>query len=144
MSISIEELLGRAVSDARDERGMFDPYDECGLTAALAEAITEEDHFAKDASGKLYHYEVGRYRPQGEGCVALAVKELLWGSNASAKWSVRLVPEVKEYIRVDAPALRESPPVHLINLRNGILDIEPRELLAQSPELLSPVQIPVE
>jgi P4 family phage/plasmid primase-like protien len=125
-------------------RATFNPEDPRGLTAAIAEAITATDHFAKDVGGKLYHYEGGVYRPDGDEHIAVRAKELFSDSSASAKWSTHCVREVTEYIRVDAPQLWEQPPHDRINLRNGILNVESGELSEHTPAFLAPVQLPVE
>jgi P4 family phage/plasmid primase-like protien len=127
-----------------NRRAVFNPEDSRGLTAAIAEAITATDHFAKDVGGKLYHYEGGVYRPGGEEHIAVRAKGLLSNNSASAKWSTHRVREVTEYIRVDAPSLWEQPPRDRINLRNGILNIESRVLVQHTPAFLSPVQLPLE
>jgi P4 family phage/plasmid primase-like protien len=132
--------------DPRDINGkaVFNPEDPRGLTAAIAEAITTTDHFAKDVGGKLYHYTGGVFRPGGEERIGLRAKELLSNNSATAKWSTHRVREVTEFIRVDAPSLWEKPPTDRINLRNGILDIENGELGDHTPAFLSPVQLPVD
>ena len=48
-----------------------------------------------------------------------------------------------EYIRVDCPELWDVPPVHTLNVLNGLLDIETRKLRPHDPQFLSAVQIPV-
>ncbi|MDP8952298.1 MAG: bifunctional DNA primase/polymerase, partial [Actinomycetota bacterium] len=127
----------------RPKEVAFDPKDARGLTAALAEAITDEHHFARDAGGKLYVYEGGAYRPEGERIIAVAIKRLLEGGGSQAMWTTHRAREVTEYIRVDAPELWERPPVSRINVLNGILDAETRQLSEHAPDFLSPVQLPV-
>ena len=121
----------------------FDPKDERGLTAALAGAITSEHHFARDAGGKLYIYKDGAYRPDGERIVAVAIKRLLKGKGAQAKWTTHRAREVTEYLRVDAPELWTRPPSDRINVLNGILDARTGDLREHAPDFLSPVQLPV-
>jgi putative DNA primase/helicase len=48
-----------------------------------------------------------------------------------------------EYLRVDASNLWESPPRNIINLKNGLFDLDSRELLDHTPAHLSSVQLPV-
>ncbi len=121
----------------------FDPKDDRGLTAALAEAVAAKYPFARDAGGKLYAYEDGAYRPDGERTAAAEKKRILQESEAHAKWTTHRAREVTEYIRVDARELWERPPTDRINVLNGILDVETRELGKHTPEFLSPVQLPV-
>ncbi len=71
------------------------------------------------------------------------VKTLLENWNLTAKWSSARSEEVVEYIRVDAPKLWERPPMNLVNVQNGLVDVEAAQLLQHSPEHLSSVQLPV-
>ena len=126
----------------RDQKTV-DPNSPRGLTSALADVITTEDHFAQDAGGKLYHYRDGAYRQHGERYIRRRVKEVLDDSGLSGKWSTHRANEVVEYIRVDAPELWEKPPTDRINVLNGILDLENGEMIDHYPEFLSAVQLPV-
>lgn len=114
-----------------------------GLTRALADAITAEEHFARDAGGKLWHYSDGVYRQHGERTIKVKVKSLLeeWGE--SKKWNTTRANEVVEYIRVDASELWDRPPDNLVNVLNGILELDSGELIDHEPTFLSPVQVPV-
>lgn len=62
----------------------------------------------------------------------------------SGDWSRGFAEDVVEFIRVDANRLWERPPLEVINVQNGLLDTETRELRNHSPEHLSPIQLPVE
>jgi putative DNA primase/helicase len=44
---------------------------------------------------------------------------------------------------VDAPTLWERPPLNLLNLQNGLLEVETRRLLKHSPGHLSCIQLPI-
>jgi putative DNA primase/helicase len=83
------------------------------------------------------------YKLDGSAHVKRSVKALLENWNLSAKWSSARSEEVVEYIRVDAPNLWERPPMNLVNVKNGLLDVEARRLIGHSPEHLSSVQLPV-
>jgi putative DNA primase/helicase len=50
---------------------------------------------------------------------------------------------VIEYLRVGAPTLWPKPPLDVVNLRNGLLDLASGELRPHDPDFLSPAQIPV-
>jgi putative DNA primase/helicase len=50
---------------------------------------------------------------------------------------------VVKYIAVDAPELWDRPDVNIVNVENGLLDVRRRLMVPHSPDLLSPVQIPV-
>jgi putative DNA primase/helicase len=134
-------MSGKLPEELR-ERFSRDP-EAVGLTRALADTITDTEHFAQDAGGKLWHYERGVYKQHGERTIRVKVKKLLeeWGS--SKKWTTNRGNEVVEYIRVDAPELWDRPPTHQVNVLNGILDTNTRELLEHGPNFLSATQIPV-
>jgi putative DNA primase/helicase len=114
------------------------------VTKLLADAILEEDHFAQDAGGKLYRYSDGTYKQHGERYIRRRVKEILEESSASDKWSSHRANEVVEYIRADAPELWERPPLNEVNVLNGILNVETKQLREHDPGFMSPVQIPVQ
>jgi hypothetical protein len=90
----------------------------------LADAITVEDHFARDAGDKLYRFSGGCYRQYAERYIRRRVKELLEAWGKADKWSSHKASEVAEYIRADAPELWERPPADEVNVANGILDLE--------------------
>lgn len=115
-----------------------------GITKLLADAILEDDHFAQDAGGKLYHYAHGAYRQYAERYIRRRVKEILEEQGASEKWSSHRANETVEYIRADAPELWEKPPTDRVNVANGILHLKSHKLRPHTPDHLSPVQLPVE
>ena len=114
-----------------------------GPIKTLADEILTSDHFAQDAGRKLYRFHEGCYKADGAAYVKHRVKGLLQEWGQSAKWSSHRAEEVVEYLRVDAPFLWACPPLHRINVKNGLLDLETLELLEHSPDHLSSVQLPV-
>lgn len=118
------------------------PFDEdAGLTKGLADAIQAEDHFARDAGDRLYHFNGSVYLPNGARIIKKRVQELCnaWGKSKS--WTPELATRVEQWIDVNAPDLWECPPTDTLNCANGLLDIATRTLREHSPEHLSPVQI---
>jgi putative DNA primase/helicase len=118
--------------------------DDPGLTKRLADAITATDHFAQDVGGQLCRYHAGVYRPKGAAYVKQRVKGLLHDWRLTARWSSHLADEVVEYLRVDAPELWERPPLAVLNVRNGLLDVATSTLQPHDPAHLSAVQLPVD
>src|SRR5215212_5215125 len=114
-----------------------------GIIKMVADAITSEDHFARDAGDKLYRYSDGCYRQSAERYIRRRVKQLLEAWSKADKWSSHKASEVAEYIRADAPELWERPPLDEVNLENGILNLQTGERRDHDPRYLSPVQIPV-
>ncbi|MGC2375379.1 MAG: phage/plasmid primase, P4 family [Solirubrobacteraceae bacterium] len=84
---------------------------------------------------QLYVFTDGCYRP-GERHLHRRIVELLGDS-----WSRRKSEEIVTYLRITSPELWEQPPVGTINVTNGLLDVETRELKPHTRDHLSPVQI---
>jgi putative DNA primase/helicase len=116
---------------------------EAGLTKSLTDAITSIEHFAVDVGGKLYAFADGVYKPNGASVIGRHVKRLMNELHLSSKWSSYRANQVTEYIAVDAPELWERPPIHVLNVANGLLNVETGTLTAHSPQHLSAVQLPV-
>jgi len=110
----------------------------------LAEAITAKHRFAKDGGGRLYIHRGGCYQPDGASSIHQQVKRLLQRMHLLKKWTSRKSEEVVKYIAVDAPLLWECPPLDVVNVQNGLLNVDTQALSPHSPDFLSPVQLPVE
>jgi putative DNA primase/helicase len=109
----------------------------------LADAILKRYHFARDEGGKLYVYADGTYRPGGEKVIRREVKRVLGEWNIADKWTSHKADEVTQFVAVDAPELWPQPPLDVLNVGNGLLDVKARELRPHAPAFLSPVQLPV-
>lgn len=108
----------------------------------LAEAVLQEGaHFAVDAGGRLHVFEDGRYRPTGEDYIRRAAKPILARAGKAKAWRSAQCDEAARWIATDAPRLWDRPPVDLVNVRNGLLDIRQGVLKPHDPAYLSPVQI---
>ncbi len=125
------------------ERARPAEVEDCGLIRSLSTTILKSDHFAQDAGGLLYRYQDGVYKPDGKAFIGRKVKVLLEQRRMDAKWSSHRADEVTEYIRIDAPKLWDSPPLTVINLRNGLYDLSQKKLGPHSPAHLSAIQLPV-
>lgn len=118
--------------------------DEVGWTKCLADSILSADSFAIDASGLLYRYHHGVYRPDGRGHIKQCCKQLLESWKSTKSWSTYRVDQVYEYICTDAPRLWDRPPLNVLNVKNGLLDLETGELHPHTPDHTSSIQLPVE
>jgi P4 family phage/plasmid primase-like protien len=125
------------------EDGPAEDPDEVGIIKVLADAITKEDHFARDAGGKLYRFADGVYKSRAELYVKQRVQQLLEAWGYTKRWSSRRGEETTEYIALRSPELWERPPLDEINVKNGILNITTRHLRPHDPAFLSTVRIPV-
>jgi len=106
----------------------------------LAVAITDKNRFAKDTGGKLYVFRDGCYRPDGESVIHRQVKIIMENLRQSPQWSSHKSEETARYIAVDAPILWERPPrnaVNVLNVLNGLLDVNTCKLELHSPDFLS-------
>jgi len=119
------------------------PSPAVGWVKYLADAIVRSDYFAVDAGGWLYRYVNGVYRPEGRDYIRRRCKQILEETGATQSWSTSRANQVVEYIRVDAPGLWDRPPLDVLNVENGLLDVTTRELHAHTPDFLSAVQLPV-
>lgn len=115
-----------------------------GLTPELAKTIKSDTSFARDAGGRLYVFENGVYTPNGRRRVEKRVKALCESLGKTKLWNPELASRVEAWIVTDAPDLWEQPPIDVLNVKNGLLDVRTKELGSHDPEHLSPVQIPVE
>lgn len=114
-----------------------------GLTKELADSILSAEYFAQDSGSRLYYFESGVYKLGGEGQIKRLVKARLEEWKQTQKWTSRLAAEVVEYIHLDAPALGDTPPLTTVNVLNGLLDLETKELRPHTHDFLLPVQLPV-
>jgi putative DNA primase/helicase len=115
-----------------------------GWTKYLADALLAADHFAQDAGGRLYRYADGVYRADAKEHVARRTLELLESWGAAKRWSRYRVSEVTEYIRVGSPILQNRPPMDVLNVKNGLLQVAAGKLLPHTPEHLGMIQLPIE
>jgi putative DNA primase/helicase len=111
-----------------------------GRVLEVAHEIASHHFFAKDVAGTLYHYRGGVYRPDGKDQIAKATKELL---RKSGFWDSKLPEQVTQYISIDANPLWATPKPHLVNVRNGLLDVNTGKRYLHSPNHLSSIQLPV-
>lgn len=87
---------------------------------------------------RLYRFDRGSYRPDGESWVRNRTAELL-----GDRWKVSHADSTVTWLRDTAEELWEEPPLDRVNLANGILDVHTGTLGPHDPSFLSPVQIPV-
>jgi putative DNA primase/helicase len=104
-------------------------------TPELAEQIAARETYA--IGGTLLHVFLDGYYQPGERHLRQRIVELLGDS-----WSRRKSEEIIAYMRITSPELWERPPLDIISLPNGLLNVETRELSPHTPEHLSPVRIP--
>jgi putative DNA primase/helicase len=110
-------------------------------TEEIAGIISENEHFAQDQGGRLYVFQEGVYHPRGEEYIRRQVLTIL--KCRRKNWSVHIASEVVEYIRVASPLLWDRPELEIINLKNGLFNVNDSKLMPHDPAQLSTVQLPV-
>ncbi len=103
-------------------------------TRELAEKIADQEPYATGGA-QIYAFLDGCYKP-GERHLQQRIVELLEGS-----WSKRRAEEIVAFLRITTPELWAGPPLGVVNVPNGLLDVETRELKPHTPAHLSPVRI---
>lgn len=110
---------------ARDdffEDGVFQPK-------LLAEKImTIETFLTSEQSKETYVWREGYYQPLGETVIQQYAKRFL-----EQEFRKRRLAEVIAYIKASTFTTFEEPPKNLINLENGVYNIETQELLPHDP-----------
>jgi hypothetical protein len=144
----IDDLLAKVgpekVWDLVEAADFEKPADDDEISVhQIAEAITGRHRFAQEVGGRLYIFRGGNYHSDGASFVRQQVKQLLERMRLSSKWSSHKAEEVVKYIEVDAPLLWDRPKIDVVNVLNGLLDINTRALSPHSADFLSPVQLPV-
>jgi P4 family phage/plasmid primase-like protien len=98
-----------------------------------------ENYFAREPSGFLYVWDHGCYRDTAEQRIRRLAKRVI----PARLWTTKFVNETIALIAADAPLLWMRPPLDVLNLENGLLDLKTLELKPHTPDHLSMVQLPV-
>jgi putative DNA primase/helicase len=101
----------------------------------VAERLREDTAFAS-GGGRLFVYLNGAYRANGESHVQTRTAQLL-----GDRWTRKRADEVVGYLLATSPALWDRPPLDIVNVRNGLLDVASGRLQEHTPDFLSPIQI---
>ena len=118
--------------------GMF--FDEKGrlITARLGEVIRQAGHVRKSVDKRLWRYQGGAYRSDGEEFARGQVRELLGDDFKRAH-----LGEVVSWLDSFPPTIGGDPLQGLLNVANGLLELDTLKLRPHDPEVLSTTQIPV-
>jgi putative DNA primase/helicase len=108
------------------------------IVPRLADYIAPARHVRLGLDHRLYRYDGGVYRPDGDAFVRARTRELL-----GEKFKRRHVDEVVAWFRSDHPSVSGQPPLDVVNVANGLLKWSTGDLLPHSPDRLSVNQIPV-
>jgi len=105
----------------------------------LGTYLKEDGHLCIGVDNRLYRYDAGVYRGDGERWVKVRCRELL-----KDDWRRAHTAEAQEWLSAHYPKLPEVPPVDTFNLPNGLLRWKTKKLLEHTPDFLSSVRIPVD
>ena len=134
--------LEHEATEAKDDNAI--PVKDEGLIKEMADRILEENAFARDVGGSLYHFKGGVYLPNGEHVIAVAFQRILEIEKRTKQWTSHNAREIYTYISTGAPELWSRPPLDVINVQNGLLRLgRLPELLPHSSQHLCSIQMPV-
>jgi putative DNA primase/helicase len=126
----------------------------CTTPAGMAHILMRTVQFAKDIGGDgrggdsgLYYYHKGVYHPGARGLIKWGLVEILSKYHKLVDWKPSLSDGVVQFILAVCPRLWERPPIHTINLLNGLLEWDKQtnhfHLYPHHPNFLSTVQLPI-
>lgn len=133
MNAELEAELQKIVDADPSNNGKAPPK---FIPRRLADELASATPVATAASGEIYVYRDGAYRPGGESDLRVRIVAALGDD-----WRRARADEVIAYTRQSVPKLWPEPPRDRINVRNGILDLGSGKLEPHDPAFLSPVQI---
>ena len=104
----------------------------------LGEKIKKMFHFKTTSDNDMiYVYENGMYEPNGETTIKQAVNGFL-----GERFSVHRLKETISYIMTSTYIKRNSPPENLVNLTNGLYNLDTGKLEKHDPSIFSIMQLP--
>jgi P4 family phage/plasmid primase-like protien len=106
------------------------------VTPRLAAVIRSSGHTEMGSDGRLYRYDHGVYRPDGDSWVRAQVREQL-----DERWTKRHSEEVTAWLRTFDPTITATPPTKELNCPNGLLDWETGVLRPHTPDVLSTIRL---
>jgi len=116
---------------------------EGGLEARINKRVQEwiAEHHFKTVSDteRLYRYDHGVYLDDGE-TVLKALIESEFGDKTTNRWVGDIVGKVKRRTYVDRELFNSEP---VLNVKNGLLDLETLQLRPHTPDYLSTAQLDV-
>lgn len=120
-------------------------FDETGRPsrAKFVDAVMEKYHFATALDNDdLYIYEDNRYLPSGEQAIKTFVERIFRerGMTASESLVNETIASVKRRSYVDR---KHFNPANLLNVNNGILDLDNKRLLPHDPRYLFDYCLPI-
>ena len=107
------------------------------IVADLGDVVRDELHIERGRDGRLWHYDEGVYRPDGDDAIRERVRQIL-----GERWRKRHGDEVVAWLHTWPVAISERPPEHLFNVTNGLLDWRTGVLIEHTPDVLHTIRVP--
>lgn len=108
----------------------------------LEQELKKKYFFARDSARILYVYEKGVYRPYGYDLLDCWIKEVMVAKDLMHRWDRELAKHVEGSLLANCPLL-PRPTLNIINVLNGMLDLQTLTLKEHGPQHLSYIQIPI-
>ncbi|SER09203.1 putative DNA primase/helicase [Gracilibacillus ureilyticus] len=124
-----------------DVKNFFSKEKNKFLPSKLGQAINEEKHTFFDGS-TLYFYENGVYLPNGEPKINNAIQRILKDESSSHR-KREVIDWIKTNNDIRTSSIKVNPDDGWINVKNGLLNLETRELKAHTHKRVSTVQLPI-
>jgi putative DNA primase/helicase len=133
-----EERVEEVSTELEERRSQFLNGDKKRFVPSKASHYLREATPTAVGGGEIYVYLDGCYRQDGEEQLRAALASVL-----GEHWRPSYADETVTHVRTVSPRLAGHPPLDRINLANGILLLDTCELVPHTPELLTPIQLPV-
>jgi putative DNA primase/helicase len=109
------------------------------VPARLGAVVRDAGHVETGTDGRLYRYDGGVYRPDGEVFARARVREYLGDQFRRAH-----ADEVLAWLRSWEPVNADTQSESLLNVTNGLLDWRTGRLEPHTPDVFSTAQLPVQ
>ena len=108
------------------------------VTPLLGEVIRQAGHLRSGVDGRLWRYDGGVYRPDGDVFTRDQIRTLLGDECRRVHFD-----EVMTWLRSFPPTITGAVSTKYLNVTNGMLDWRTGELSEHDPEHCSTIQLPV-
>ncbi len=108
------------------------------VTPRLGEVIRQAGHLRSGVDGRLWRYDGGVYRPDGDVFTRDQIRTLLGDECRRVHFD-----EVMTWLRSFPPTITGAVSTKYLNVTNGMLDWRTGELSEHDPEHCSTIQLPV-
>jgi putative DNA primase/helicase len=100
--------------------------------------VRAEGRVERGHDQRLYRYTHGVYVPDGDDYAKERTRDLL-----GSRWAASHESNVIKWLLSFPVVVKAEPPAHLLNVANGLLELDTGVLRPHSPSVASPIQLPV-